>query len=192
MFDFDIAGEIKARVTMPEVLQHYGFKINRAGFCCCPFHVEHTPSLKAYDGDRGFHCFGCGVSGDVIDFVRRYFGIDFLTACKQLNSDFALGLPLYDSPPTLRMYRAMERRRNAAQQRRERRERLEREFIRWHDEWLRLDAQRIRYAPKTQDEELDPRFVEALHGLDRAAYELDIAEGQLYDFERQNNSDCYN
>lgn len=36
----------------------------------CPFHSERTPSFTIYDDDRRFHCFGCGATGDVIDFLR--------------------------------------------------------------------------------------------------------------------------
>jgi DNA primase len=40
----------------------------------CPFHEDKTPSFSI-KGDR-FKCFGCGESGDMVDFVKRYYGLD--------------------------------------------------------------------------------------------------------------------
>lgn len=51
---------------------------------CCPFHNEKTPSFKLrYNATENFYkCFGCGVSGDSIEFVKNYKNVDFLEACK--------------------------------------------------------------------------------------------------------------
>lgn len=49
----------------------------------CPFHMEDTPSFFVFM-DR-FKCFGCGETGDVIDFVQKYYSLDFLGALKQLE-----------------------------------------------------------------------------------------------------------
>ena len=48
--------------------------------------------MKLYDGQGGFHCFGCGASGSVIDFVMRLFDLNFRQAVLRLNADFQLGL----------------------------------------------------------------------------------------------------
>lgn len=63
---------LKQRLTCREVAPRYGLKLNASGMALCPFHDEHSPSLKL---SRGFHCFGCGAQGDVITFVSRLFGI---------------------------------------------------------------------------------------------------------------------
>ena len=66
---------IKDAVSMREIAEYYGFKIERGGFIKCPFHDgDKTASLKIYDGIRGFCCFGCNLSGDVIDFHILDFG----------------------------------------------------------------------------------------------------------------------
>ncbi|MGO1079937.1 CHC2 zinc finger domain-containing protein [Inquilinus sp. CA228] len=54
---------------------------------CCPFHQEKTPSFYVFKHPRPghFHCFGCGVHGDAIAFVRRLDGIGFLDAVEQLG-----------------------------------------------------------------------------------------------------------
>lgn len=95
----NIFDEVKQRLTMDEVARFYGYQPNRAGFIRCPFHHDKTASLKLYPGTRGFHCFGCGKGGSVIDFVSELYGLDPLGAVRQINNDFRLGLPL-DRPPT--------------------------------------------------------------------------------------------
>lgn len=89
----DIAEEIKRRLSMDEVVRRYGFEPNRAGFICCPFHREKTPSLKVYsEPGRGFNCYGCGAGGSVIDFTMLLFKIPFHAAVSRLDYDFRLGL----------------------------------------------------------------------------------------------------
>lgn len=89
------AEQIKQAVTMKKAAEFYGFNPNRAGYICCPFHGEDTPSLKIYSDNRGWYCFGCNRGGDVIDFVRSLYNLDFPAACKKINDDFALGLNIY-------------------------------------------------------------------------------------------------
>lgn len=88
----DIAGEIRKLLTMQQVAEHYGFTPNRAGYIQCPFHREKTASMKLYPDSGGFHCFGCGAHGSVIDFVMRLFDLSFPQAVVRLSSDFNLGL----------------------------------------------------------------------------------------------------
>jgi DNA primase len=53
---------------------------------CCPFHEDNTASMSV-DGVPGrFHCFGCGASGDVIEFVRRLHGLSFHEAVDRLQN----------------------------------------------------------------------------------------------------------
>lgn len=79
--------EIKDSISMEDVLAMYGLpKPNRAGFICCPFHKEHTPSMKIYPKD--YHCFGCGANGDVFSFVRQYEGISFKEAFLRLGGTY--------------------------------------------------------------------------------------------------------
>ena len=90
----DYANEIKSMVSMPEMMEQYGFRLNKAGFCKCPFHSERSASFKAYPGQRGFYCFGCHANGSVIDFVMKFFGLSFGDAIKKINEDFSLFLPI--------------------------------------------------------------------------------------------------
>lgn len=88
----NLSDSIKASLTMEQVAERYGFPVGRGGFIRCPFHTERTGSLKVYDGGRGWHCFGCGKGGSIIDFVMGLFDINFRQACLRLNADFSLNL----------------------------------------------------------------------------------------------------
>lgn len=79
---------VKQTLTAREVAEYYGIHVTDKGFCCCPFHVEKTPSMKLYRGQGGFYCFGCGKNGDIITFVQLLFNIDFKTALFKLCTDF--------------------------------------------------------------------------------------------------------
>ena len=80
-------------LPMAQVAERYGFTITRGGFIACPFHGgDDTPSLKIYNGSRGWHCFGCGEGGDVIEFVKRLFKLDAKGALVRLDCDFNLRL----------------------------------------------------------------------------------------------------
>lgn len=84
------AADVKNAVSLKEALSSYGIELDRSGFALCPFHREKTPSFKVKN-DR-FYCFGCNTSGDVIDFVQKYFGLSFTQALIKLDNDFSLGL----------------------------------------------------------------------------------------------------
>ena len=90
----DFANEIRNRLDTQEVFSNYGLRPNRSGFVCCFSHNEKTPSMKVYKGNGGYHCFGCGAHGSIIDFVMQYFGLSFKEAIIKINEDFSLGLPI--------------------------------------------------------------------------------------------------
>ena len=83
--------EIKARLTMPEVVTRYHMQPNRAKFVVCPFHREKTASMKI--SKDGFYCFGCHEHGNIFAFVMKLFGLEFRQACDKLNFDFGLNIP---------------------------------------------------------------------------------------------------
>jgi DNA primase len=89
----DVA-EVRRRHPIEDVIAASGVDLHRSGhgfMGCCPFHEDSTASLSVGGKvpDR-FHCFGCGVSGDVIDYVQRREGIGFRDAVARLeNTDLA-------------------------------------------------------------------------------------------------------
>lgn len=130
----DMAREIKERVPMVEAAAFYGFHPSRHGYICCPFHNEKTGSLKIYSGGKsGWHCFGCGRGGSVIDFVMELFGIGFREACLRLNEEFHLGLS--DRKPSRAEVSALLRARQEAEARREREAEKYRQMAEEHRYW---------------------------------------------------------
>ena len=127
----DVFEAVKDAVPVPDAVRTYGFTPNRAGFVCCPFHSERTPSLKLYS--RTFHCFGCGAHGSVIDFVATLFRITPMDAVKRLNEDFRLGLQMERGDP------------DAVEERRRTREAQEL-FTEWRETALNLLGACIRKA----------------------------------------------
>ena len=185
--------EIKQRISMPEMMKHYGFELDRSGFCKCPLHGEKTGSFKAYSGNRGFYCFGCGAHGSVIDFVMLYFGLSFKDALAKINEDFSIGLPIGERT-SLRQRREMEHRQRERQEERNREqrelERLDGEYWAAFDLWQKYDTNKREYAPKSPSEDFHPLYVEAIKNIDYASYLLDTAEMRLRNYadKRHNNS----
>ena len=79
---------VKSSVTVKQAAEYYGCKVNRGDIICCPFHDDRHPSMKL--NERYFYCFGCGVTGDVIDLVARLFDLSSYEAAKKLARDFGL------------------------------------------------------------------------------------------------------
>lgn len=141
---------IKAAISVKQAAEHYGLKMNPNGMTCCPFHHDRHPSLKL--NEEYFFCFGCGAAGDVIDFVARLFDLTSWQAAQKLAADFgldpkppstaALPKPKY---PHIRQFREDEML-----------------CIRVLTDYLHLlEDWKVRYAPKTPEDSLDDRFVEA-------------------------------
>ena len=168
---------IKDRLTMQDIVSQYGFSPDKAGFMCCPFHVEKTASFKVYEGKGGWHCFGCGESGDEISFVRKLFGLSFHDTLKKIDADFSLNLYGNHTFEELRQSKRKQQAILAERERKEReKQRVDAEYWAVFDEWKRLDDNKWNYAPKTLDEEWHPLFVEALQKLAYQEYLLDCAE----------------
>ena len=64
----NIFSEVKEQLTTRQVAESYGLRIRKNGVACCPFHDDRHPSMKV---DKNYHCFACGVGGDVIDYTAR-------------------------------------------------------------------------------------------------------------------------
>ena len=79
--------EVKEYLTARQVAENYGLQVKRNGLACCPFHNDKHPSMKI---DRNYHCFACGIGGDVIDYVSRLYGLSQYEAAVRLIEDFSL------------------------------------------------------------------------------------------------------
>ena len=156
--------KVKESVTTRQAAERYGLRVGRSGMCKCPFHNDKNPSMKV---DQRFHCFGCQADGDVINFTSRLFGLDPKQAAMKLANDFGIQYdpeqktsyvprkPAISEKEIFRLrfsycYNTLISYRNLLSQ------------------WLQ------QYAPKTPDEEIHPRFLEALHNLRYVEYQLDV------------------
>ena len=111
--------------------------------------------------DSRFHCFGCGVDGDVIDFTAKMFQLSLRQAAEKLASDF--GLSATGTFPLIR-YKLVEKPLNQKEQ-----------FYKILCGYRSLLANwRMEYTPKNPEASLHPCFVASLHYADRVQYLLDI------------------
>ena len=152
---------VKAAVTLRQAAEHYGLTVSRNGMTCCPFHEDRHPSMKL--NKDYFFCFGCGASGDVIDFTTRLFGLSPYAAAKKLEIDFGIGaepeplpFPTHAEPPHDR----------------------ERLCIFVLREYLRhLRIWQLRYCPEKLGDPIHPRFAEAMKALPTVNCLLDCLLG---------------
>lgn len=167
----DMAAEIKRLLSARQVAEFYGFQAGRSGFIPCPFHSgDHTASLKLYDGEGGWHCFGCGAGGSVIDFVMRLFDLNFLQAILRINADFQLGLTS-SRPDRAERSKVLEARRED----RRRKEQAEANFNFMLSEQRYWKEAMDIFVPSIQGEKAyyHPLYVEAVKRLPYIEYWLD-------------------
>lgn len=155
---------VKQNICVPDAAEHYGLQVNRNGMCSCPFHEDRHPSMKL--NERYFYCFGCGATGDVIDFVSRLEAVSPKEAALILAQAFSI--PYEDKEPSSH--------RKPPQETPEQRfRRMERYCFRVLCDYRNLLRRWKRdYAPKTPDEDFHPLFVEALQKQDYVDYLLDV------------------
>ncbi|MBR0056785.1 MAG: DNA primase [Kiritimatiellae bacterium] len=90
--------EIRARTDIVELIsQRVPLKRSGADFkACCPFHHEKTPSFIVSPSRRAFHCFGCGLQGDVFKFLMLSDGMTFPDAVRALAERCGVALESAD------------------------------------------------------------------------------------------------
>ena len=102
-FDYKWIEELKAKSDIVTTASRYITlaKRGRTWWACCPFHFEKTPSFAINEVEQYYHCFGCGASGDVINFVMKHESLDFYDACKRLAEYAGMELPEFHSDENL-------------------------------------------------------------------------------------------
>lgn len=91
----ELVEEVRAKNDIVDVISGY-VKLQKKGgnyWACCPFHNEKTPSFSVSGNKQMFHCFGCGVSGNVFTFVMQYENYSFPEAVKMLADRAGVQLP---------------------------------------------------------------------------------------------------
>ena len=139
---------VKSAVTPRMAAEHYGMTVARNGMVCCPFHDDRHPSMKL--NEDYFYCFGCGAKGDVIEFTSRLFVITALEAAQKLSTDFTIQTDKPSVLAKLSRYRTQADHERLCF-------RVLREYLQTLQNW------KVRFSPKTPEDDLDDRFVEACH-----------------------------
>lgn len=91
----ELVEEVRARNDIVEVIGSYVRLQKRGGSYqgLCPFHNEKTPSFSVNGQKQMYHCFGCGVGGNVFTFVMEYENYSFVEALKLLADRVGITLP---------------------------------------------------------------------------------------------------
>lgn len=154
---------IKATVTVRQAAEHYGLKVSRNNMVCCPFHNDRHPSLKL--NEDYFYCFGCGATGDVVDFTARLLGLSAYESAQRLAADFGLDISRPSVVAQVKKYRP---RVNQLKQDELFCMNVLSGYLHLLEDW------KERYAPETPENEPDERFVEACHKLEYVEYLNDL------------------
>lgn len=103
----DFKETVKLQADIVRIVGDY-VKLKKAGAQnysgLCPFHNEKTPSFSVHATRQFYHCFGCGVSGDVFSFVQKIENITFPEAVRAVAQKLGIALPkaTYSSPAEAR------------------------------------------------------------------------------------------
>jgi hypothetical protein len=174
---------VKAAVSALDIWRRYGGGPVRGGYVNCVFHNDRSPSMRLYEGDRGYYCFACGAGGDAVKLAGALLELSPLEAVKRVGADFGLNLP--DGKPSRSAMRAVNRRRQREQAF---------ESWQWNAERTLADYHRLlrqaksEKAPQTPEDNIDPLFTEACHGLDYAVYALEWLGNDPMGFYRANRN----
>lgn len=156
---------------MSDAVRYYGLQVGRSGMACCPFHKDKTPSMKIYP--QNYFCFGCGASGDAVDFAARLYNISQYHAAMKISDDFGLNLKKMDYIPQVK----------SVLEEKHRFEQWEKSAFNNVCKYFKLlQKWREEYVPKTMDDPSHPLFIESLQEIGHTEYLLDVlAIGRLED-----------
>ena len=150
---------VKAAVTPRMAAERYGLPVKQGSMICCPFHDDRTPSMKL--NEDYFYCFGCGAHGDVIALTTQLFDLPPAEAAKKLAVDFGI---TEQKPSVL-----------AKLKREKLQAELESRSFRVLGDYLQiLRDWKAHCAPQSPEDDIDPRYTEACHMLERIENMLDI------------------
>ena len=95
----EIIDDVRQSNDIVDVISQY-VRLKRSGrnyFGLCPFHNEKSPSFSVSPEKQIFHCFGCGVGGNVFTFLTKIEGINFVEAVQQLAERANIQLPTLEN-----------------------------------------------------------------------------------------------
>lgn len=100
----EVIAEVRRRADIVEVISEYLplKKTGRNHRALCPFHPEKTPSFMVSSAKQVFHCFGCGIGGDIFGFVMKSENLSFPQAVKVLAKKFGVPIPQRRVSPSVK------------------------------------------------------------------------------------------
>ena len=162
----DVAQIIRESVSMDDVFAMYAPEIPRRNHRCpCPFHNGKDYNLSY--NSNGYHCFVCGVGGDVIAFVKDIRELSTRAdAMKLINADMHLNIPI-GGTINAEQNAEIERRRKEAKVKQQAIDAWWEEYHRLMDRWIWLDKL------KRSSEPMSDSYAYAVKQLERVSCELD-------------------
>ena len=188
----DYAKLIKERVSMSEICEKYGIYVSRNHKAICPFHPDTLPSMHIYPGKRGFYCFTCGTHGDVVAFVQKYFHVTFSEALKRIDQDFSLNLGISNplsADEIAERNRIYYRTRKQEEVLKLKHRHLECLYFAALDRVVGIERKILNDAPEIDSEDFSEPFYKALMDYPQSRIDLETAEMNLTDFEREHKND---
>ena len=155
---------VKQTVSVRDAAEYYGLQVNRSRICRCPFHDDQHPSMMLNQACS--YCFSCGATGDVIDLVARLFGLSSYEAAQKLAQDF--GIEPNKPPVAIALSKPERPLLKAHRQEQVRCLRVLCDYLHLLESW------KVQYAPKTPEDALDDKFVEACQMLDYVEFLSDL------------------
>lgn len=150
---------VKAAVTPRMAAERYRLPVSQGNMTCCPFHDDRMPSMKL--NEEYFYCFGCGAHGDVIALTAQLFDLPQAEAAKKLAANFGI---TEQKPSVLAK---LKRGKSQAE--------LEGRSFRVLGDYLQiLQDWKAHCAPQSPEDNIDPRYAEACHMLERIENMLNI------------------
>lgn len=153
----EIIDEIAARSDLVDIVLGYVPNLKQAGSRwkgCCPFHQEKTPSFIVNPDSNTFHCFGCGVGGNVFKFVMMIENLDFPSAVQTLARKYNVTIP---EPAPYRGGGKYAASGNENYNLRERLFLLHEKLAAWYAAWLKNNPD-SKAAAYFRSREMDPAF----------------------------------
>lgn len=105
MIERQAVDEVLARTDMVDLVGTY-VTLRRSGsgyVGLCPFHSEKSPSFTVFPAENNFYCFGCGVGGNAVTFVRKMENLDFTEAVSLLARRAGITLRITERPGEVRV-----------------------------------------------------------------------------------------
>ena len=172
----NIFHEIKSMISVRQVAESYGLKVNRNGMACCPFHNDKHPSMKI--DSSHYYCFGCGTHGDAIGYVAEMFSLSQYDAAYKIIQDFKLPIETEHkiSDDEKNSYRKLVEQKQYA-------ETVKKRFERWADETIDQlkeskhlieEAKDLIFTKEPGTAVISNGFAYMLHQQEKIEYWLDI------------------